>query len=100
MQNEKPWINYLEDNWNVFLFMPIDLNRRMFQTFQVELRMLYPEYPEDDEKFFKRLSAERNFSMIYAQLFSTLPDVEIFAKIPAKILSIIEKIKNLRDQIK
>ena len=100
LQNEKPWINYLEDNWNVFLFMPTDLNRRMFQTFQAELRMLYPEYPEDDEKFFKRLSAERNFSMIYTQLFSTLPDAEISAKIPAKILSIIEKIKNLRDQIK
>ncbi len=100
LQNEKPWINYLEDNWNVFLFIETDSNRMMLRAFQTELRMLYPEYPEDDEMFFNRLYADRNFSMIYTQLFSTLPDAEISAKIPVKICAVIEKIKNLQDQIK
>ena len=93
LKSEKPWINYLEENWNVFFFAPFNLPEEIFNSFKTELQMLFPEYSGEGEQFSNHISAQRNHCQIYTRLFSILDEDTLPAHTPEKILFIIEKIK-------
>lgn len=101
LPSEMIWLEWLKENWQIFISAPQDLNYLMFQTFLPEYRELFPELDQqNDESFFQQLFSTRDHALIHTRLFSSLSDEKISQRIPEFISELICRIKMSQDQLK
>ena len=98
LNNEMIWLDWLQENWNIFVSSPQNLDHLMFQTFLPEYRKLFAQIDyESDESFFQQLFSSSNPAFIHTMLFSSIPDETIFQNIPEFITNIMKRIKDLQE---